>query len=127
MKHVVSKGNKGGVLDEVVIATVLKEVLQGLEYFHGNGQIHRYIAQPCPQSSTTAIVTFNVSSIENRTGSDKSVEEDLERGCIYIYRLDDVIVMSSEICCDVGIFYRDLKAGNILVGEDGSVQLAGIV
>jgi len=41
VKHVLSKGNKGGVLDEVVIATVLKEVLQGLEYFHGNGQIHR--------------------------------------------------------------------------------------
>ena len=45
VKHVMSKGNKGGVLDEVVIATVLKEVLQGLEYFHGNGQIHRYPSQ----------------------------------------------------------------------------------
>ena len=41
VRHVTTKGVKGGVLDEVVIATVLKDVVQGLEYFHANGQIHR--------------------------------------------------------------------------------------
>lgn len=83
IKHITAQGTtKGGVLDEIVIATVLKGVLQGLEYFHSNGLIHRLV------------------KISIEVG-----------GCLI------------RTCASS--FYRDVKAGNILIGEDGSVQVAG--
>ena len=42
IKHQKKQGHLvDGVLDEAVIASVLREVLKGLHYFHSQGLIHR--------------------------------------------------------------------------------------
>ena len=45
IKHQKKKGHcEDGILDESVIASVLREVLKGLNYFHSQGLIHRSVA-----------------------------------------------------------------------------------
>ncbi|CAM2725198.1 unnamed protein product [Rotaria socialis] len=44
IRYTMQRGNcRNGVFDEIAIATVLREVIKGIDYFHSNGHIHRDI------------------------------------------------------------------------------------
>ncbi|KAF9364909.1 hypothetical protein BGX34_012081 [Mortierella sp. NVP85] len=85
-------------LDEVSIATILKQALQGLDYLHKNGHIHR-------QVNHSARTCGHV---------DKEHAASLELKNVFACMIARIATVQTI----------DVKAGNLLMDDDGSVLLA---